>query len=97
MDVVAREVLDLPVFALEQAPLDRFAQLRAQLLEAYYGGVVTRRRQGRLIDVEERNFDVAQAKPIIDKLDMLLAKYYGFTDKERDVILNYDIKYRVRR
>ena len=28
------------------------------------------------------------------QLDLVLAKYYGFTDEELDFIINYDIKYR---
>jgi hypothetical protein len=35
------------------------------------------------------------SKPIIDEIDRVLAKYYGFTDEELDFIINYDIKYRV--
>ena len=36
------------------------------------------------------------SKPIINKIDHLLAKHYGFTDEELDFIINYDIKYRTR-
>lgn len=35
------------------------------------------------------------AKAIIDKIDGVLAQYYGFTDEELDYIINYDIKYRM--
>lgn len=35
------------------------------------------------------------SKPIIDEIDKLLAKYYGFTEEELDFIINYDIKYRM--
>jgi len=34
-------------------------------------------------------------KPIIDEIDGLLAKHYGFTAEELDFIVNYDIKYRL--
>ncbi|HUW32941.1 MAG TPA: hypothetical protein VM223_15140 [Planctomycetota bacterium] len=34
-------------------------------------------------------------KPIIDEIDRVLAKHYGFTDEELDFIINYDIKYRM--
>ena len=37
------------------------------------------------------------SKPIIDEIDRLLARHYGFTDEELDFILNYDIKYRLGR
>jgi hypothetical protein len=35
------------------------------------------------------------SKPIIDKIDSVLAEHYGFTDEELDFIINYDIKYRM--
>lgn len=35
------------------------------------------------------------SKKILDKIDCVLAKHYGFTDEELDFIINYDIKYRM--
>ena len=35
------------------------------------------------------------SKPIIDEIDEVLAKHYGFTEEELDFIINYDIKYRM--
>ncbi len=35
------------------------------------------------------------SKSIIDKIDIVLAKHYNFTDEELDYIINYDIKYRM--
>lgn len=46
---------------------------------------------------KEINFKVGLSKPIIDKIDRVLAQHYGFTDEELDFILNYDIKYRMGR
>ena len=42
-------------------------------------------------------FRVGDSKPIIDEIDTVLAKHYGFTDEELDFIINYDIKYRMGR
>ena len=36
-----------------------------------------------------------ESKSILDKLDKVLRKHYGFTDEELDFIINYDIKYRM--
>lgn len=36
-----------------------------------------------------------QSKPVIDEIDTVLARHYGFTDEELDFIINYDIKYRM--
>lgn len=38
---------------------------------------------------------VRYSKSIINEIDSVLAKYYGFTDEELDFIINYDIKYRM--
>jgi len=35
------------------------------------------------------------SKPIIDQIDTILARHYGFTEEELDYIINYDIKYRM--
>lgn len=35
------------------------------------------------------------SKPIMDEIDKVLAKHYGFTEEELDFIINYDIKYRM--
>ena len=40
-------------------------------------------------------FQPRESKPIIDEIDELLAKHYGFTEEELDFIINYDIKYRM--
>jgi hypothetical protein len=37
----------------------------------------------------------SKSKEIIDEIDRVLAKHYGFTDEELDFIINYDIKYRM--
>jgi hypothetical protein len=37
------------------------------------------------------------SKPVIDAIDEVLAKHYGFSDEELDFIINYDIKYRMGR
>ena len=37
----------------------------------------------------------SRSKPIIDRIDRVLARHYGFTDEELDFIINYDIKYRM--
>ena len=45
--------------------------------------------------VEYQEFYPRKSKSIIDKIDKVLAKHYGFTDEELDFIINYDIKYRM--
>ena len=48
-------------------------------------------------NVRYQRFTPKLAKPIIDEIDTVLARYYGFTEEELDFIINYDIKYRMGR
>lgn len=45
--------------------------------------------------VEYDEFYMKLSKPIINEIDKLLARHYGFTEEELDFIINYDIKYRM--
>lgn len=45
--------------------------------------------------VSQREFYVRKSKLIINEIDKVLAKHYGFTEEELDFIINYDIKYRM--
>ncbi len=58
---------------------------------------IGRRNQQTTGLVEFRVIDPKLSKPIIDEIDRVLAKHYGFTDEELDFIINYDIKYRMGR
>ena len=46
-------------------------------------------------DVSFAQYLPSKSKPIIDEIDKVLAKHYGFTEEELDFIINYDIKYRM--
>ena len=52
-------------------------------------------RQQSSGQIENQAFRVQKSKHIIDDIDRVLAKHYGFTDEELDFIINYDIKYRM--
>ncbi|MFQ3631321.1 Eco57I restriction-modification methylase domain-containing protein [Roseiflexus sp.] len=95
MDVVTREVLEFPVFALEDADPTPFAGAVAQLLRCYREAATTRARRGRRIQTSETNIDAARAHVVISEIDRLLAQYYGFDDEELDFVLSYDLKYRL--
>jgi methylase of polypeptide subunit release factors len=47
--------------------------------------------------IEYDEFYPRESKPILDTIDTVLARHYGFTAEELDFILNYDIKYRLGR
>lgn len=94
MDLVSREVDNLPVFNFENMS-SYFNELASKLLDSYYENTENRVRLGEMIATTEVNFDVKKSKPIIDEIDTVLAKHYGFTEEELDFIINYDIKYRM--
>lgn len=56
--------------------------------------VCVQKQTGR---AETQLFKIQNSSPIIDEIDQVLAKHYGFTDEELDFIINYDIKYRMGR
>jgi len=47
------------------------------------------------LDKPTQEFYPKESKPIIDEIDCVLARHYGFTAEELDFIINYDIKYRL--
>lgn len=42
-----------------------------------------------------QKFFPKHSKPIIDKIDLLIAEHFKFTDEETDFIINYDLKSRM--
>jgi hypothetical protein len=52
-----------------------------------------RTRDGHTIIYGE--YVISASKPLIDRVDRVLAEHYGFTDEELDFIINYDVKYRM--
>jgi len=49
------------------------------------------RKSGLLIE----SVDSPATKPVLDEIDQVLAEHYGFTPEETDLIMNYDLKYRM--
>jgi Eco57I restriction-modification methylase len=76
----------------------RFGDLAQKLmdhLDANSTYITRNQKQTGAINLQ--SFHPGHSKIIIDEIDSLLAKHYGFTDEERDFIINYDIKYRMGR
>ena len=76
--------------------LPLYAKLAELLLKSYEQNSILQKKKARndQIVIEKQLFP-AKSKPIIDKIDRVLAQHYGFTDEELDFIINYDIKYRM--
>ena len=54
-----------------------------------------RRNQKITGEIRLQSFVPRNSKSVIDGIDRVLARHYGFTDEEIDFIINYDIKYRM--
>lgn len=73
--------------------LDRLGgELKISLLKNSRLDTVKSKTRG---DVTSRRYIASKCKNILDEVDTVLAKHYGFTDEELDFIINYDIKYRM--
>ena len=83
----------VPESALYDAQLVELGEIYLEDLQRNSTMLVRRQKQtGR---IETQSFKIQKSKPIIDKIDRVLAQHYGFTDEELDFIINYDIKYRM--
>ena len=70
-------------------------RLAERLLEDLWANARTRQRSRANGERrEEVNFDVAKSKSLVDEIDAALARHYGFTDADVELITNYDAKYR---
>ena len=93
-----RELRSFPlgIDKMEAAIKQRLSALSADLMQDLKRHAqrkeTTYKTTGRVVYDE---FYPRHSKPIIDKIDRLLAQHYGFTDEELDFIINYDIKYRM--
>jgi hypothetical protein len=94
-----REVLGFPLDLDEMTPLIRNELHKlAQLLsdELIVHSEMRRMSFKEIGDLTIQCIYPGKSKTIIDEIDQVLAKHYGFTDEELDFILNYDVKYRSR-
>jgi hypothetical protein len=71
---------------------DIYKKLEEDLKKNSYRKETNYKATGKVIYDE---FYPKKSKPIIDEVDKILAKHYGFTEEELDFIINYDIKYRM--
>jgi len=95
-----REVLGMPLNfdALDKASQKNLDELAELLMEDF-------KKNSRILEMNYAEWGMMKiqciypkhSKPILDKIDTVLAAHYGFTAEELDFILNYDIKYRLGR
>ncbi len=97
-DLTLREILGFPLNLKEMAPpikqrlIAKSKELMADYKKKSFRKQCFYKATGK---VEYDEYYPNLSKPIIDEIDELLAKHYGFTEEELDFIINYDIKYRM--
>ena len=92
-----KEVYNYPI-ELENLDSKVFKILSDSLMVDYKSNSFRYKRLSK--DTGKNEFDSfypAKSKSIIDEIDKVLARHYGFTEEELDFIINYDIKYRMGR
>lgn len=90
-NLTGTDVESFPIGSLTHDILAPMSSLFDRLMRDYVANSVVRIRQ----DCEYQEFQPSLSKPIIDDIDRVLARHYGFTAEELDFIINYDIKYRM--
>ena len=102
---ISSNLRDMNPYDIQNFPLPESALADAKLRELgvkYLNDMKTNstmlvREQKQTGRTETQSFKIQTSKPIIDEIDQVLARHYGFTDEELDFIINYDIKYRMGR
>ena len=91
-----REILSFPIPLSSAFNSEELQDILFELMQDYkdnsFHRTVNYAKKGA---VTVQYFNFRPSKPIIDKIDKVLAKHYGFTNEELDFIINYDIKYRM--
>ncbi|GAC1462492.1 MAG: hypothetical protein PVS3B3_11900 [Ktedonobacteraceae bacterium] len=96
----SREIENFPLglFNMTTDNKQSLARINKLLMKDYQKNSIRKEAQynatGKVIYDE---FYPKHSKPIIDEIDRVLAKHYGFTEEELDFLINYDFKYRMGR
>jgi hypothetical protein len=92
-----REIISFPIPGF--IPVATHSELKAllkRLMDSYRQNSMLRTvKYANKGNITVQYFNFRPSKPIIDEIDRVLARHYGFTDEELDFIINYDIKYRM--
>jgi len=94
-DFSTGEIFAFPIGVFRSPTVGTLCLLADKLLERYRQTRQVKQRHYPSGDVEYCEYYPVHSKPIIDEIDRVLARYYGFTEEELDFIINYDIKYRM--
>jgi SAM-dependent methyltransferase len=96
-DLGRRDWACFPFDPLPATLHDELAACGARLAETLRVTAARRTRVYPSGSVTYEEYYPARAKEILDQIDGILARHYGFTADELEYILNYDLKYRMGR
>ncbi len=91
------KMFPLDIQSLSSTHMNKLFAICKKLMTDYKTKSIMQDGKYRTGLVKFQQFFPIKSKPIIDEIDHVLAKHYGFTDEELDFIINYDIKYRMGR
>ncbi len=97
-DLTQREICNYPINlnSMTQQHRKELIGLSTKLMMDYKSNAIRKQCVYKATGtVEFDEYHPSKSKPIIDEIDKVLAKHYGFTEEELDFIINYDIKYRM--
>jgi hypothetical protein len=97
-NVNTREILKFPIELDEMdcSIIHRLKETSKELMENFQeNSIFQHRNDKRAGRLEIQSFQPRESKDIIDRIDIILAEHYRFTNEELDFIINYDIKYRM--
>ena len=89
------EIFNFTLSSTKKEEYEEYKRLCHVLMQDYRNNSTVYRRISKGVLTKFDSFYPAKSKPIIDEIDKVLAKHYGFTEEELDFIINYDIKYRM--
>ncbi|MBE2199529.1 MAG: Eco57I restriction-modification methylase domain-containing protein [Anaerolinea sp.] len=90
-NITGTDIEEFPVGKLTAEILLNTPPIFDSLMDDYKQNSIIRVRA----DQEYQEFYQSKSKSIIDEIDLILGRHYGFADEELDFIVNYDIKYRM--
>lgn len=90
-NITGTDIEEFPVGELTGEILEVLPPIFDNLMDDYKKNSIIRVRA----DQEYQEFNQSKSKPIMNEIDEVFAHHYGFTNKELDFIINYDIKYRL--
>ena len=99
-DLNPSDLNDFPINLdkLTEKNLSMLADLCSKLMLDYKEKSQLKQKTSSLTgDILYQEFYPRFSKPILDEIDRVLSRHYGFTDEELDFIINYDVKYRMGR